>query len=124
MNTPCILATLLLAAGTASAQAPAIPANERTGPDTASERHPEVADPIENVKRALRETDLPANAIVISRHAQALVLTGQVDSKADAARAASTAQAAAGDLRVINELKVGPEEQPVPVPPASATEVQ
>jgi osmotically-inducible protein OsmY len=117
MKATSILAALLFAAG-AAAQVPAPPAIDRAGADVASERHPDSGDPVENVKRALRETDLPADAIVISKHAQALVLTGTVASKADAARAASTAQAAAGDVRVINELQV----QPPGKPASSATD--
>jgi hypothetical protein len=117
MKTRAILVSLLITAS-AAAQVPAPPAIDRSGPDLSSERHADSGDPVENVKRALRETDLPADAIIISKHAQALVLTGNVASKADAARAASTAQAAAGDVRVINELTVPPPGKPVD--PASA----
>jgi hypothetical protein len=121
MKTCGILLSLLFTAA-AAAQVPAPPAIDGTGRDLSSERHVDSGDPVENVKRALRETDLPANAIVISRHAEALVLTGNVASKADAARAASTAQAAAGDVRVINELTVQPPGKPVePAPAAGST---
>src|SRR6185369_11398006 len=98
MKTLCTCAAMMVAA-TALAQAPdpAVPSQAAAPPP--AEQRPAVPEAVENVKRALKEeTELRAKDINVSTHAETVVLTGNADSKADAARAVSTAEAAAGGL--------------------------
>jgi osmotically-inducible protein OsmY len=72
-----------------------------------------------HVKRALREAnDLPAQDVIVSTHADTIVLTGKIDSETQAARAMAIAETAAGGVRVSSQLQVpdvpkGPEQQAV-----------
>jgi osmotically-inducible protein OsmY len=75
-----------------------------TIPALAQTPDPKIA--AEKVKEALRESDVPTSDIVVSTHAETVLVTGKADSKADAARALSTAEAAAGDVRVAGGIEV------------------
>src|SRR5690349_6735521 len=72
----------------------------------ASERKTDPREAAEKVQQALRESDVPSKDIVVSTHAETVLLTGHADSKADAARAVSTAESAAGDVRVAGQIEV------------------
>lgn len=87
------------------ATAPAPPAQAevpRPDPDEAAGR----------VKQALQQAEgVRARDISVTVHGDTLVLTGLVDSQAQAGLAASTAQAAAQGSRISNQLEVRPPEE-------------
>jgi len=124
MKTLSTCAVLLMMSGPVLAQQPApidpatVPPPGPSIPPPTTGGHVPAAATLESVKRALRETDLPSNDIIVSTHADALVLTGHVASKADSARAESTAQTAAGGVKVINEIAVQAEDQSEALPAA------
>lgn len=89
----------------AQTPAPQPAANQAAAPQ-ARESAPDPKAAAEKVQQALRESDVPAKDIVVSTHAETVLLSGQADSKADAARALSTAEAAAGDVRVAGKIDV------------------
>jgi osmotically-inducible protein OsmY len=103
---PCLLAALSVG-------------NAAQEPATAPERAPQVAiapmDPqvaAGQVSRALHSTPgIPAADVVVSTHADTVVLTGEVGSEIEAARAVSVAQGAAGGLRVSSQISIRPDEQ-------------
>ncbi len=106
MKSLCICAAMMVAI-VAVAQAPD-PAQTSTpsAPVLASQTKPAAADVIQKVKLALSQTDLSANTISVSTHADTIVLTGQAGSTTDSAKAALAAQTAAGNVRIINEIEV------------------
>jgi osmotically-inducible protein OsmY len=104
----CCCAGLMMAAALAQAPAP-VTAGQAAAPRMSDQ--PNAAEAVENVKRALRETNLPANSIIVSTHAETVVLTGHVDSKVDAARAVSAAEAALDGRHVESQIEVRPQEQ-------------
>jgi osmotically-inducible protein OsmY len=91
-----LLVALLLAAAGVCAQA------QQTGdPALAAGR----------VSAALAAAGEPGAGVVVSTHADTVVLTGDVGSEVDAARVLALAEQAAGDVRVSNQLQVRPAGQ-------------
>jgi osmotically-inducible protein OsmY len=112
MKTFCFFAGMLLATAALAQTPDPVPATDQAAAPPAAEQRPAVPEAVENVKRALKEeTQLRGKDINVSTHAETVVLTGNADSKADAARAVSTAQAAAGGLNVASQIEVKPQVQ-------------
>jgi osmotically-inducible protein OsmY len=109
-----LAATLTLAATIpfASAQAPTPERGNAPAQGTVVEKK-DPAAVAEQVKRALRSAaGVPEHEVTVTTHAETIVLTGEVDSTAEAARALSVAEAAAGGVRVSSNIEVRSEEQP------------
>lgn len=106
MRSRCAAISLLLATGLAgAAQEPAAAA-----PAAKADMDPEVA--AEQVTRALQASPgVPAAEVVVSTHADTVVLTGEVGSEVEAARAVSAAEKASGGLRVSSQIEVRPDER-------------
>lgn len=72
------------------------------------------ADPglaAEKVKQALLSTaGIPD--VVVSTHAETVVLSGEVHSEVDAARAVAAAESASGGVRVSNQIEIRPGADP------------
>jgi osmotically-inducible protein OsmY len=96
----------LLVAMPVLSQTPASPPPTQPAAAQASERKTDPKEAAEKVQQALRDSDVPSKDIVVSTHAETVLLTGHADSKADAARAVSTAESAAGDVRVAGKIEV------------------
>ncbi|MDQ2641748.1 MAG: BON domain-containing protein [Pseudomonadota bacterium] len=62
----------------------------------------------EQVKSALRGAAGVPGSVVVSTHADTVVLTGLVDSELEVSRAMSVAELAAGGMRVSSQLEVRP----------------
>lgn len=75
-------------------------------PAPAAPKNPLLA--AEQVKSALRDALGVPGSVVVSTHADTVVLTGQVDSELEVARAVSVAEQAAAGLRVSSQLEVRP----------------
>ncbi len=92
----------------AGALVPAMPASGADAPSAVSgtvQKDPETA--VRDIQRALRASDeVPADAISVVVHAQTVVLSGEVDSELEAARALSLAQSHSGDVRVSSHVEV------------------
>lgn len=106
MKTPTLCAALLVAIPVVAHAADATPSNSQAAAPAAAGRTPDVGEAAAKVQQALRESGFPAQDIVVSTHAETVLLTGHADSKADAARAVSAAEAAAGGTRVANQIEV------------------
>ncbi len=118
MKTLCICAAMMVAV-IAVAQTPdPAPTSTAAAPALAGQARPTPADVMQKVKVALSEAGLSSNTLSVSTHAEAIVLTGQVGSAADATKAALAAQTAAGDFRLINEIQV---TEAKPSPPAGTS---
>lgn len=104
MQSRCVTFALLLAASGSHAQAPApAPAAGDTDPAAVAEQ----------VAEALRGmSGVPAGEVVVSTHADTVVLSGEVGSEVDAARAVATAEDASGGVRVSNQLSIRPDAEP------------
>lgn len=98
-----IAALLLAPAATAAGQG--APADE-PAPAPAAPRDPLLA--AEQVKSALRDASGVPGSIVVSTHADTVVLTGQADTELEASRAVSIAELAAGGVRVNSQIEVRP----------------
>lgn len=62
---------------------------------------------VQDIQRALRTAeDVPADAISVTLHAETVVLSGEVDSQVQAAKALSLAQQHAGDVKVSSHVEV------------------
>jgi osmotically-inducible protein OsmY len=102
-----VVFAVLAAAGLACAA-------QETGvaPDVASRAAVAPVDPrvaAEEVSRALRAAaGVPAADVVVSTHADTVVLTGEVGSEVEAARAVSIAERAAGAVRVSSQISIRP----------------
>jgi osmotically-inducible protein OsmY len=115
LSKPVVCAAMLaamLASAHLFAQAPA-PGREPA--NTAGSAQPagvEVRDPeavAEAVKAALRADGGPeAAGVVVSTHAETIILTGEVGSDAEVANVVSIAEATAGTLRVAPQLTLNP----------------
>lgn len=122
MKILCICASVIVAAttiGEAHAQAPAA----GTAVVESNAAPPTAAAAAEQVKRALRAADLASKDIIVSTHAETIILTGHVPSTVDAARALSTAETAAGGIRISSQIEVKP-GQPPAVEQRSADQVR
>jgi osmotically-inducible protein OsmY len=97
-----LVAAVLGPAGRESgAQVPAQPA-------AAGLMDPEVA--AGRVTQALRTTPgIPAGDVVVSTHADTVVLSGEVGSEVDVARAVAAAESASGGVRVSNQIAIRPD---------------
>lgn len=106
----CAAIAILAGVGVASAaERPATPA-DAPPQAAAAQVDPQVA--AGDVSRALRATPgVPAAGVVVSTHADTVVLTGEVGSEVEAARAVSVAEQAAGGLRVSSQISIRPGEQ-------------
>ncbi len=62
----------------------------------------------EQVKQALRDAAGTPGSVVVSTHADTIVLTGQVDSEREVSRAVAVAERAAAGVRVSSQLEVRP----------------
>lgn len=99
------LALVLTASLVGGAQEPAPPEQPPGG-----EVDAELA--AEEVTRALRKAPgVTAAEVVVSTHADTVVLTGEVGSEVEAARATSVAEEASGGLRVSSQIAVRPGEE-------------
>lgn len=88
-------------------------------------KDPETA--VRDIQQALRASDeVPADAISVVVHAETVVLSGEVDSELQAARALSLAQSHAGDVRVSShvEVRTPPAAQAAPVTSPLVREVE
>jgi osmotically-inducible protein OsmY len=72
----------------------------------AEARKPDPKEVAQKVQQALRDSDVPSQDIIVSTHAETVLLSGKTDSKADAARAVATAEAVAGEVRVAGQIEV------------------
>jgi osmotically-inducible protein OsmY len=85
-------------------------ADDPAGESAATPQQAPPKDPLlaaEHVKGALREAaGLPAQGVIVSTHADTIILTGKVDSEAQGARALAIAETAAGGVRVSSQLEV------------------
>lgn len=96
-----LLAATMLGATVSLAQVAPAPAASLQDPDLAAEM----------VRQALRTTaGIPD--VVVSTHAQTLVLSGEAGSEVDAARAVAAAEAASGGVRVSNQIAIRPGTDP------------
>lgn len=99
-----VAACLLLAPCALPAGQP-VPADQ-TAPAPAVPRNPQLA--AEQVKLALRDAAGLPRTVVVSTHADIVVLTGEVDSELDASRVLAVAEQAAAGVRVSSQLEVRP----------------
>lgn len=80
---------------------------------------------VEEVNRALRGArDLPAGVVTALVHADTIVLTGEVPSEAQAARALAVAEQSAQDVRVASHLTVASGGAGTPQVPALVRSVE
>ncbi|HWL62494.1 MAG TPA: BON domain-containing protein [Steroidobacteraceae bacterium] len=91
--------------------APAMPAGLVTPTDdplpaAAAPRDPQLA--AEQVKSALRDAPGVPQSVVVSTHADTVVLTGRVDNELQASRVMAVAGLAAAGVRVSSQLEVRP----------------
>lgn len=105
----CLAAGVIGAFGQALAQEPAAGAAAgQTAPAAVVEKK-DPARAVADIQRALRdEKEVPAGRISVAVHADTVVLSGEVDSESQAARAMSLAQQHAGDVRVSSHVEVRP----------------
>lgn len=117
----------LVAAIAASVLAQAAAPAGADGEDTAVASPAQKADPgvaKEHITRALRDSaEVAADAISVNVHADTVVLSGEVDTQAQAARALSLAQQHGDGVRVSSHIEVRP-EAPTPARTAASTLVQ
>jgi len=84
------------------------------GGETPVKKDPATA--VQDIQRALRRADdVPSDAISVAVHAETVVLSGEVGSAEQAAKALSLAQQHAGDVKVSSHVEVKtPAEAPAP----------
>ncbi len=84
---------------------PAPPVTDAARP--AELTRPDVETVAAKVRQALRaEKAVPAGAVSVTTHADIIVLSGEVDDATTAARAQAAAEAAAGEVRISQSIKV------------------
>lgn len=115
MNTPITIAALALAAAVqAGAQQvtvePDVVVRSPTAPVTAPTTPPQDAKTAaKQVEKALDQTPgVSAKDVTVSTHAETVVISGEVRSEAEAARAEKAAEQAAGGARISNQIDVQP----------------
>lgn len=115
MNTPITIAALALAAAVqAGAQQvtvePDVVVRSPTTPVTAPTTPPQDAKTAaKQVEKALDQTPgVSAKDVTVSTHAETVVISGEVRSEAEAARAEKAAEQAAGGARISNQIDVQP----------------
>lgn len=95
------------------------PQSGMPGGETPVKKDPRTA--VQDIQRALRMADdVPADAVSVAVHAETVVLSGEVGSAVQAARALSLAQQHAGDVKVSSHVEV---KAPAGVPAPTATPV-
>lgn len=124
MSIPGICMAACLLAGGSMAGAQQAPDAAAGQPDaTAAAKEPAVA--MADIKRALRTAeDVPAAAISVNVHADTVVLTGEVESELQAARALAVAQQQAGGVRVSSHVEVRPGQQAIETRAAASAVVR
>lgn len=101
----------MLAATILGVAAPESRAQQPGPAPAAAAKSPAVA--AQNVEQALLDTPgIPAGGVTVSTHADTVVLSGEVGSEVDVARAVAVAEAASGGVRVSNQMAVHPDAQP------------
>lgn len=103
---PVIIAATCLLLAPPFARAAQVDGPDQPAPTATAPRDPQLA--AGEVETALRETDGVPRSVVVSTHADTIVLTGQVDSELDASRAVVVAEETAAGVRISSQLEVRP----------------
>jgi osmotically-inducible protein OsmY len=107
-----VTATLAAASFQAGAQLPADSGTGTVAPASAVPAKPNVNAAAENVKKALQaKKDVPASEISVGTHADTVIVSGEVDTAAQAAATQATAEAASEGARVSTNIEVRPQTE-------------